>query len=102
MEFREFKGTTEEFERFVEGMKSEGLVVELHRMIPLGLEGKEFEFMVIQLLAIFRLSKELANRLNMSVEEVESSFISAACNESCSMSQEQKIEFVSRYYGCWS
>jgi hypothetical protein len=63
------------------------------------MEGHEFDFAVIQLLTIFRLSQELATRLNMSLEEVEDSFVQAACHEASMMSQQQKVDMITRYYG---
>ncbi|WP_277989788.1 hypothetical protein [Phormidium pseudopriestleyi] len=38
----EFKGTPDDFDRLIEAMKSEGLDVQVHTIIPIELEGSEF------------------------------------------------------------
>ncbi|MCT7954639.1 hypothetical protein [Laspinema palackyanum] len=93
-----FKGTVEELNRFVEAMNSEGLEVVLEAMIPVEIQGNEFEFTAIQLIAILRLSEALAKLLMMTTEEVCASFMSAACNEACSLSHQEKIAIVNQFY----
>lgn len=92
------QGTVEDFERFVDAMKSEGLEVVLEAAIPIELQGSEFEFTAIQLITILRLSEALAKLLQASTEEVHSSFISAACNEACSLSYYEKLAIVNHFY----
>lgn len=97
-----FQGTPDDFKRYLEAMISEGLTVDIHSLIPLELEGSEFEFTAIQLLTIIRLSEKLADKLQVSTEEVEVAFINAACNEAIGMTQSEKMELVARFYGCFS
>lgn len=96
---RQFKGTVEDFDRFVEAMKSEGLEVVLEEAIPLKLKGSEFEFTAIQLIAILRLSEALAKLLQSSTEEVHRSFLSAASHEASTLSHHEKLAIVNHFYG---
>ncbi|MCT7958733.1 hypothetical protein [Laspinema palackyanum] len=93
-----FKGTLEDFNRFVEAMQSEGLEVSLEAMIPVEVQGNEFEFTAIQLIAILRLSEALAKLLQMTTEEVQASFLTAACNEASTLSHHEKAAIVSHFY----
>lgn len=93
-----FKGTLEEFNRFVEAMNSEGLEVQLEAMIPVQVQGNEFEFTAIQLIAILRLSEALAKVLQMTTEEVQESFLRAACDEASSLSHHEKVAIVNYFY----
>lgn len=93
-----FKGTISDFNRFIEAMNSEGLDVVLEAMIPVELQGSEFEFTAIQLIAILRLSEALAQLLQMSGEEVHNSFLTAACNEAASLSYHEKLAIVNHFY----
>lgn len=95
---RFFKGTIEDFERFKEAMQSEGLEVVLESLTPAGLEGSEFEFQAIQLIAILRLSEALAKLLQCSTEEVHQAFLSAACKEALSFSHHEKLAIVNHFY----
>lgn len=93
-----FKGTLEEFNRYVEAMNSEGLEVQLEAMIPVEVQGNEFEFTAIQLITILRLSEALAKLLQMTTEQVQESFLRAACNEACSLSHHEKLAIVNHFY----
>ncbi|MCT7980871.1 hypothetical protein [Laspinema olomoucense] len=95
---RKFKGTPEDYKRFVDAMNSEGLDVVLESMIPAELEGNQFEFTAIQLIAILRLSEALARLLQCSTEEVHSSFLSAASAEALSLSPHEKMAIVNYFY----
>lgn len=95
---RQFQGTPEDFHRFAEAMKSEGLEVVLEKAIPLEMEGNDFDFSVIQLVAILRLSQALANLLQCSKEEVYQSFLSAASNECLSLSNHEKLAIFNHFY----
>lgn len=94
-----FTGTREDFLRFIQAMKSEGLDVQIEAAIPLEVEHSEFEFKVIKVLTIIRLAEELAKRTQMSVTEVESAFISAACAESMTLDDVTKLQLINRFYG---
>ncbi len=97
-QLRNFKGTPEDYERFVKAMESEGLEVELRAMIPAELNGNQFEFTAIQLIAILRLSEALAKLLQCSTEQVHSSFLSAASAEALSLSHHEKMAIVNHFY----
>lgn len=92
------QGTVADFERFVNAMKSEGLEVVLEAAIPVDLQGCEFDFTVIQLVAILRLSEALANLLQVSPQSVHQSFLSAASHESTKLSQEDKLAIFNHFY----
>ncbi|WP_254568856.1 hypothetical protein [Oscillatoria sp. HE19RPO] len=95
---RRFQGTPEDFHRFEEAMKSEGLEVVLESAIPVESQGSEFEFTAIQLITILRLSEALAKLLQCSTEEVHATFLSAACNEALSLSHHEKLAIVNHFY----
>ena len=97
-----FQGTPEEFQKTIDALISEGLDVRVESVVPIELEGEEFEFSVITILTLIRLSEQLAERLQCSPEEVEQSFITAACYEALGMSQEGKLELVTKFYSCFT
>jgi hypothetical protein len=93
-----FQGTLEDFERFKNAMESEGLEVVLEKAIPVGHEGSEFDFSVIQLIAILRLSQALAELLQCSTEEVHEAFLAGASHEALSLSMHEKMAIFNHFY----
>jgi len=56
---------------------------------------------VIQILTIIRLASELASRTQMTTEEVEATFLAAACAEASSLHQSDNLQLLDRFYGCF-
>ncbi|WP_207087206.1 hypothetical protein [Phormidium pseudopriestleyi] len=52
-------------------------------------------------MTIIRLASELASRTQMTTEEVEATFLAAACAEASSLHQSDNLQLLDRFYGCF-